>query len=145
MFHLRNAYKNSDFKDQHRDAVRDALPALLHVFDAYIDVPRFDASIGTGLAGLGEAVLTAGVVLEEERFHDRSLTLAQTLIDRYSEPSDWPTGTACGGPNPSLWLGTAGIGWWLLRVDDPAHIPCCLLLDPIEEGQPACELRAEAR
>jgi hypothetical protein len=40
---------------------------------------------------------------------------------------DWPSGMPSGGPSPALLLGTAGIGYHLLRLHDPARVPPVLL------------------
>jgi hypothetical protein len=118
--------------DQHASAARAAISVVLDAIAEYITVPTFDATIRDGLGGLGDVLLTAGVVLKDRSYQDRARALAQTLIDRYAERDNWPTGLPGGGPNPSLMLGTAGIGYWLLRLDDPERVPCWLLLDRTE-------------
>jgi lantibiotic modifying enzyme len=48
------------------------------------------------------------------------------LIARHAAAGDWPSGTPSGGPNPSLMLGTAGIGYTVLRLHDPNRVPSIL-------------------
>ncbi len=129
VFFLRTLIEDPGLKDRLRAATQTAINAVIEAIDAYILAPRCDATIRAGLAGLGDVLLSAGEVLEDRSLLDRARALAQTLIDTYSQRGDWPTGLPCGGPNPSLWLGTAGIGYWLLRLDDPKLVPCWLLLD----------------
>lgn len=50
------------------------------------------------------------------------------LAGRYGESWEWPSGVNAGGPNPSLMIGTAGIGYHLLRLCDPVGIPSVLAL-----------------
>ncbi len=123
MFHLRALIHDPDFKAQHLAEARIAIAAVLGEIDRKIAMPRFDATVRDGLAGLGEVVLNAGVMLEDCTYRERARALGQTLIDRYSALEDWPTGLPGGGPNPSLLLGTAGIGYWLLRLEDPVGVP----------------------
>jgi len=91
-------------------------------------VPRWDTTFCNGLSGLGEVVLIAGQTLKNSSYHNRAMELALALIDRYSVAGDWPSGVPSGGPNPSLMLGIAGVGYWFLRLDDPAGVPSVLLL-----------------
>ena len=128
MIHLSAAILGRDLSDRRLADLRAAIAAVLDEIDAHIDVPRFDTTIRDGLAGLGEVVLTAGVLLEDRSYQDRAIALGRGLIDRYSEHGDWPTGLPGGGPNPSLLLGTAGIGYWLLRLDRPEKVPPLLRL-----------------
>ena len=123
---------------------RESIAAVLEAVDANINVPRFDATVRDGLAGLGEVVLSAGIMLEDASFLERARSLAQTLIDRHSEEDDWPMAFSCGGPNPSLLLGTAGIGYWLLRLAEPERVPCWLLFDSAEQDEVACKLCASS-
>jgi hypothetical protein len=142
MFLLRTALEDPVLKKHRKAATRAAIAAVLEVVDLYIDLPRFDATVSEGLAGLGDIVLSAGLLLKDRSYQGRARGLAQTLIDRYSEHDDWPTGLPCGGPNPSLLLGTAGIGYWLLRLDDPALMPCWRLADQVEAAVLEAKLSA---
>ena len=42
----------------------------------------------------------------------------------------WPCGVMSGGETPNLMLGTAGIGYFYLRLYDAAAVPSVLLLAP---------------
>ncbi len=131
--HCLLAVQDAEFKERRIAQARTAIDLVLETIDAHIAAPRFDATIRNGLAGLGEVLLSAGLLLDDRSYLDRSRDLAQTLIDRYSERDNWPTGFPGGGANPSLYVGTAGIGYWLLRLEEPQRVPCWLLLDPDEK------------
>ena len=45
-----------------------------------------------------------------------------------SNRNPWPYGVTSGGETPNLMLGTAGIGYFYLRLYDAAAIPSVLLL-----------------
>ena len=46
----------------------------------------------------------------------------------------WPCGVPGGGDTPNLLLGLAGIGYFYLRLHDPATVPSVLLILPKAEG-----------
>lgn len=48
------------------------------------------------------------------------------LVERFGKSGDWPSGMPSRGPNPSLMLGTAGVGYTFLRMHDPS-VPSVLL------------------
>ena len=49
------------------------------------------------------------------------------MIDRHARSGNWPSGLVSRGPNPSLMLGSAGVGYSLLRLYDPKTVPSVLL------------------
>jgi lantibiotic modifying enzyme len=87
-----------------------------------------DATLCHGLGGLIEILLIAGRALEEPSYREEALAAANALIDRHALSGDWPSGLASGGPNPSLMLGTAGVGYTWLRLHDPEGVPSILWL-----------------
>ena len=59
--------------------------------------------------------------------------MSSSWADRSSTDTRWATGASgvfSGGPNPSLMLGTAGIGHAFLRLHDPEGVPPLLILTP---------------
>ena len=54
--------------------------------------PRRHTTLCHGLAGLGEIVLLAGLLLDDPTYRDRSLDLARALIGRHSGSEEWPSG-----------------------------------------------------
>ncbi len=127
---LRAATLDPERKEGNITKARVAIATTLQAIDETLSTPRADTSLCHGLSGLGGIILIAGELLDEPPLRARSLALAQTLIDRYSSSGDWPSGVPSGGPNPSLMLGLAGIGYWLLRLHDPKSVPPILLFIP---------------
>ena len=94
---------------------RSAIETTLAAIDTSLEERHCDTSLCHGLAGLGEVVLIAGQMLDDSGYCERSLAVARTLLRRHTEPADWESGASLGGPNPSLMLGLAGVGYWLLH------------------------------
>lgn len=109
-----------------RIAVRTTLTALA----GRLAAPRQDATLCHGIAGLSEIVLTAGVALGEDSWRTAAAQAAGELVRRYGGAGDWPSGMPSGGPSPALMLGSAGIGYHLLRLHDPERVPPVLLTVP---------------
>jgi lantibiotic modifying enzyme len=109
-------------------AARVGLRTTLDAIEWRSRVPRQDASLCHGLAGLNEVLWTGGMLLAEETYQDGARSIALGLIESCGPAGDWSTGVPSGGPNPSLMLGTAGIGYHLLRLDAPEHVPSILAL-----------------
>ena len=72
-------------------------------------------------------VFLAGEILDEADLRRRAADATRALLARHGERGNWPSGAPSRGPNPSLLLGEAGIGYWLLRLYDPAAVPSVLL------------------
>jgi hypothetical protein len=85
-----------------------------------------DASLCHGQAGLAEILLTAGHWLGDKGYDAVARAAGAELIRRHAGCGDWPSGVASRGPNPSLMLGTAGIGYHFLRQYDPQRVPSLL-------------------
>jgi lantibiotic modifying enzyme len=82
--------------------------------------PDIDFSLGRGCAGVAEFLLRAGDVLADEEARDIALAIAATGAARYpGSPETWPCGLARGS-SPGLMTGLAGIGYFYLRLADPA-------------------------
>ena len=124
---LRAAAIDPPGRASHLASARLALDATLSAIDALGPDSRADASLCHGLSGALEALALAGSPHAEALAHD--------LIARHSATGDWPTGVPSGGPNPSLMLGTAGIGHALLRLHAPLAVPPILILTPAEIPQ----------
>ena len=72
MLRLHTLAQDHGLNDQHVAAVRAAICVVLDAIDAHIAAPRFDATIRDGLAGLGEVLSTAGVILKDRSYEDRA-------------------------------------------------------------------------
>jgi lantibiotic biosynthesis protein len=125
---LRAAILDPDSREDYLVSARLGITTTLDAIEAMLATPRCDATPCHGLMGLIEIVFIAGQVLDHPQYRDRALAATDTLIGRHSGSGDWPSGLYSGGPNPSLMLGTAGIGYTLLRLHDPERVPSILLL-----------------
>jgi hypothetical protein len=130
---LRAASLDPNRADDYLATARIAIGTIVDEIDENLEDPSADASLASGLAGLLEIILIAGRMLDEPSYRERAADVAQILIDRHAAAGDWPSGVPSGGPNPSLMLGTAGIGYTFLRLHDPASVPSILLFIPCSE------------
>jgi hypothetical protein len=123
---LRAAEIDQERRATYRRTAEIALATTLDAIDQNIAATRLDASLCHGLAGLGEIALSVGRSLADPSGPARSHQLAIALIERHGLTHSWPSGVPSRGPNPSLFLGLAGIGYWLLRLHDPEAVPSLL-------------------
>jgi lantibiotic modifying enzyme len=89
---------------------------------------EIDASPCHGRAGLAETLLYATEVLHDPTYVDHVKTMWKQLLRSRRADTPWPCGVASGTNNPSLMLGYAGIGYALLRADDPTAISSALIV-----------------
>ena len=66
--------------------------------------------------GLSEIAWTGGNGSGTQQLAEAARAAGRALIDKYAASGSWPSGVATAGPNPSLMLGTAGIGMHFLRL-----------------------------
>jgi hypothetical protein len=133
---LRAAALDPDRGAAHAATARIALATSLAALDRRLEESQGDVCLCHGLSGLAEVVGIAGELSNNAAYRDRAAEVLSVLVLRHSVKADWPTGLVRGGPNPSLMLGTAGIGHALLRRHDPARVPPVLILLP-ERGKSA--------
>jgi lantibiotic biosynthesis protein len=131
----RAAVLDRERHDAHAAVARTAMATTLTAWDRMREHPRTDATLCHGLAGLAEIVFAAGRWLDDPELTAAAAARARLLIDRHSAAEDWPSGLTSTGPNPSLMLGTAGIGLHFLRLHDPEHVPGPLWIVPGEWGR----------
>ncbi len=91
-------------------------------------VPGMDASLCHGLTGCAELLLESADALGTADDRARVVALATELTGRYRD-RPWPCGVNGGGETPGLFLGLAGIGWFILRLA-PDPPPSILLVRP---------------
>ena len=65
--------------------------------------------------------------LREQEPGGLAVAAAEELATHVLKGKATMSGTICGGPNPSLMLGAAGLGYELLRVGNPITTPSLLL------------------
>ena len=89
-----------------------------------------DLSLCHGLAGQVDLLLEAASVLGSRASLDLASRVWAGQAESHALSHAWTTGVPGGGANPSLMVGTAGIGYALLRLHDPgagadgAAMPC---------------------
>jgi type 2 lantibiotic biosynthesis protein LanM len=82
-----------------------------------------------GNAGLMDTLCAAGARLPEGEWSRKALQLAARAIARGKRRGAFSIAFDSGFFNPSLFQGTAGVGYQLLRLIDPVKIPSVLLLN----------------
>ncbi|MDI9546736.1 MAG: type 2 lanthipeptide synthetase LanM family protein [Chloroflexota bacterium] len=82
-----------------------------------------------GDMGALDVLLEASQVLGDNRWRDASHRLAGKILTSI-ERSGWQCGGPPGVEMPGLMLGLAGIGYGMLRLAEPAQVPCVLRLAP---------------
>jgi hypothetical protein len=133
---LRAAALDSARAATHAATARVALATTLAALNRLLNESRGDVCLCHGLSGLAEVVGIAGEMNDDVTYRDRAAEAMHVLVARHSVKADWPTGVMRSGPNPSLMLGTAGIGHTLLRRHAPARVPTVLILVPDRETAP---------
>ena len=127
---LRAGMLDDERREEYYASARIAIATTLGAIEENLETAWSDATLCHGLAGLGEIVWLAGKMLNDTAYCDRALDLGRILINRHSDSEVWPSGVPSRGPNPSLMLGIAGIGYWLLRLHAPERVPSILLMNP---------------
>ena len=82
-----------------------------------------------GNAGLMDTLCTAGERLSDGGWSREARQLAAKTVARGNRRGSFSIAFENGFFNPSLFQGTAGVGYQLLRLADPAKIPSVLLLN----------------
>ena len=81
-----------------------------------------------GTAGNADVLLMAAEMLGDQAWRDPVRQAATRGIETYENGGlPWPPGVNGGVENPSLMLGTAGTGWFFLRLAASDTVPCVLL------------------
>jgi type 2 lantibiotic biosynthesis protein LanM len=109
-----------------RDVRRDIQAALESTSSADL-LPRDHLCCGN--AGLMDTLCAAGERLAQGEWSRTALQLAARTIARGNRRGGFSIGFDNGFFNPSLFQGTAGVGYQLLRLAAPASIPSVLLLN----------------
>lgn len=85
-------------------------------------------SLCHGLAGNADLLIYASEVLGDEAWRKEAERVAQEGYERFERPREpWPCGLPGANETPDLMLGLSGIGYFYLRLADPARIPSVLL------------------
>lgn len=94
-----------------------------------LDQSKPNYSLCHGYGGNSETLLFASDIFERHEYRKAVVEVAQHGCSEYEFGTDgtWPCGSPGSKPGPSLMLGTAGIGHFLLRLYD-STVPSCLYL-----------------
>jgi len=124
------AWRLTGDEDRRREA-EIALATTTRALEAGLAAPGQGFSLCHGEAGNAELPLLAAEMLEAPEQARVAERVGWAGIERYGAPgAPWPCGVPEGGETPSLMLGLAGIGYFYLRLYDPANVPSVLLLTP---------------
>jgi lantibiotic modifying enzyme len=119
---------DTEHSEHHRDMARKAIQSTLEFLQKNMDIPSQDATLCHGLCGLVQIVQIVSEVLDDSEMRNDAVTLSETLVAQRKSVADWPFGTPQGSTNPSLMLGSAGVGHHLLRMLYPERVPPILVL-----------------
>ena len=86
-------------------------------------------SLCHGDLGNLELLLQARRILGGPRWEDEIRRRTATVLASI-ETNGWRSGVAFGVETPGLMVGLAGIGYELLRLAEPEHVPSVLVLEP---------------
>lgn len=96
-----------------------------------LDSPYANYSLCHGLGSFGELLLEAQEVLGDADSRQLAERIGRAGIETFErERLPWPGGVNGGGETPNLMLGSAGIGYYLLRLADAEAVPSVLLVAP---------------
>jgi lantibiotic modifying enzyme len=109
-----------------RDVQRDIQAALASTSSVNL-LPRDHLCCGN--AGLMDTLCAAGERLPQGEWSRKARQLAARTIARGNNRGSFNIAFHNGFFNPSLFQGTAGVGYQLLRLADPTKIPSVLLLN----------------
>ena len=92
---------------------------------------RANFSLCHGEAGNAELLIQAAHQLQRPKLKQLAEQVGQNGIRHIlQEGRPWPCGNSGAGETPGLMLGTAGIGYFYLRLADPMKVPSILLTSP---------------
>lgn len=113
--------------DRYRAEAEAALGGTYRALAAPANGDNF--SLCHGLGGNAEPFVLAADVFGDPRYR----AMAENVGDRglhavHAQRNPWPCGVLSGGESPNLMIGTAGIGYFYLRLYDSQAIPSILLV-----------------
>ena len=88
-----------------------------------------DFSLCHGLSGISDILIDASALLNDQKLLDHARQVGQYGISNYASDNSWPCGILQ-GITPNFMLGTAGIGYFYLRLYDSQKNESMLLLKP---------------
>jgi lantibiotic modifying enzyme len=125
---MRAATLDPESADTYRSVARVALATTRKGLESVLTLERHDTSLCHGAGGLSEVLWTGAEWLGDAALAEAALAAGRALFDKYAATGSWPSGVALAGPNPSLMLGTSGIGMHFLRLHAPDSVPPLLIV-----------------
>jgi lantibiotic modifying enzyme len=123
---LRASQIDTSRRSHYLEHAQAALDATRRELQRMRTIDGIDPTPCHGTAGLIETLLTGGLVLHDHAYEASARDAAVELALGVMSGNALRSGTVCGGPNPSLMLGTAGVGYQFLRVHTPHTVPSLL-------------------
>jgi type 2 lantibiotic biosynthesis protein LanM len=125
--------KNEELKRDADAAIRTTTRILNHTGYG----TQNDFTLCHGRGGNAELLIFAAEAFGDAVSRENAETLGRQGIEQFGRNDlPWPCGVPGGGETPNLMLGLAGIGYFYLRLYDPAAIPSILLIRPTPRSQP---------
>jgi lantibiotic modifying enzyme len=117
-----------DLKREAEAAVRTTTKVLNHSGYGMLG----DFALCHGRGGNAELLIYAADVLSDDASGANAQAVGRQGIERFGRQNlPWPCGIPGGGETPNLMLGLAGIGYFYLRLYDPAVVPSILMIRPV--------------
>nr|WP_315486760.1 type 2 lanthipeptide synthetase LanM [uncultured Undibacterium sp.] len=117
-----------------REDLDAALKSTVATFTENWTTSNWNYSLCHGAAGNAELLIVAGQRFQRQPLIDIAEKIGQHGIDTYAKLGvAWPCGNGGAGETPNLMLGTAGIGYFYLRLFDPVAVPSILIITPSEQ------------
>lgn len=112
----------------HRERMTTAIATTRKMMQEKLQAAAQDATLCHGLFGLSDILLNYALQ-EAPELVSECQNQVLTYLQRFSSPTDLPSGLVCGGYSPSLLIGLSGIGLHLLRLANRGKVPSVLLLN----------------
>jgi hypothetical protein len=122
---LRAAEIDVEKRDDYLASARSALDTTRGSLERAITSEKFDISLCHGVTGLIEVLLIGRHILCEPQYECAALDATTKLI---RDTGRYSVDARRGGSNPSLMLGTAGVGYQFLRLKEPLEVRSLLLV-----------------
>jgi len=120
---------NEELKREAEAAIRTTTRMLTHPGYAM----QSDFTLCHGRGGNADLLIYAAEVLGDEVARANAEAVGRQGIDYFLRNNlPWPCGVPGGGETANLMLGLAGIGYFYLRLYDPASTPSVLIIRPSE-------------
>ncbi|HEU0053074.1 MAG TPA: lanthionine synthetase LanC family protein [Longimicrobium sp.] len=117
--------------DVYRQEAEVALRTTAHSIQATAQTGSTGFSLCHGDAGNAELFLLAEEAFGGGQYRALAEEVGARGVTWYlRQRAPWPCGIPDGGETPNLMLGLAGIGYFYLRLHDPAAVPSILLVTP---------------